>query len=167
MKCHFLILINREDGMTWKVSNLLMVALIYCKFFSNFIMVKFEYSPANGTLALWFVFSFKRSSVTVRISFQSTIISSIVVLGDVTVNLITYCPFRLAGTQWILPLALSFFQRVSVMMLSPISRKTTNPKCLVPGNSKRLSPWMSDSNLAANLTPCKHYLDRYIIFNFI
>ena len=45
----------------------------------------------------------ERSSAQVLINCQSRAISLAVVLGDVTVNRITYCPFNEAGTACILP----------------------------------------------------------------
>lgn len=56
-------------------------------------------SPLSGTrLSIFTLHSSKISLATARISFQSLIMSSLVVRVEVTVNLITYLPFKDAGT---------------------------------------------------------------------
>lgn len=55
--------------------------------------------PLSGTrLSIFTLHSSKISLATARISFQSLIMSSLVVWVEVTVNRITYLPFRDAGT---------------------------------------------------------------------
>ena len=95
-----------------------------------------------------------------------------VVLGLVTVNLITYLPLIQQGTACILPLKIlcsefineylkdsyhiiifksshlefSFLRSFSVMAQSPLSLKTTIPRCLAAG----ISNLVSDLTMASN-----------------
>lgn len=54
-----------------------------------------------------------------EIIFQSRSMSWSVVYCDVTVNLMTYWPFKEAGTMWTLPDLFSRFSNVSVISFSP------------------------------------------------
>lgn len=75
---------------------------------------------------------------------------------EVTVNLMTYFPCKEAGTQCNRPRELSFFSKRSVKVSSPLKRKTTRPRCLAAGISKRASAKTRASNFCASLTPCKY-----------
>jgi hypothetical protein len=60
--------------------------------------------PFRATrLSIFTLHSSKISAATTRISFQSLIMSSLVVWVEVTVNRITYLPLRDAGTAWRFP----------------------------------------------------------------
>lgn len=112
--------------------------------------------PFSGTFVRSAMITFnspRRSVATWRISYQSFRMSSPVVLVEVTVNRITYFPFRDAGTQWIFPRWFKRFNSFSVSSLSPLMRKTTSPRYLFAGTSNRWSAEIRASNFCAKRTP--------------
>lgn len=73
--------------------------------------------PLRGTrLSIFALHSSKISLATARISFQSLIMSSLVVRVEVTVNRITYLPFRDAGTAWRFPRWFNRFKSYAAAM---------------------------------------------------
>lgn len=81
---------------------------------------------------------------------------------EVTVNLMTYLPCNAAGTQCNRPRELSLFSKRSVKVFSPRRRKTTMPRCLGAGISKRASAKTRASNFCASLTPYEYKFRTYI-----
>lgn len=120
--------------------------------------------PRNETLTLSPTLtpsSANNSVVTYRISFQSFKISSFVVRVEVTVNRITYFPFKDDGTACIFPRLFKRLSNFSVSSFSPLILKTTIPTKFF-GWSSKFKFFLSKKDVYLNALQLVSQIDNHL-----